>query len=47
MGAESRSGLTGLVVVKVMWLGCQPLVYGGGIGSVVRVFFRMGALFRV
>ena len=45
-GVESRSGLIGFVV-KVVCLVCQPLVCGDGIGGVVRIFFRMGALFRV
>ena len=43
---EYMSGLIGLVV-KMMCLGFQPLVYGGGRGVVVRVFFHMGALLFV
>ena len=46
MGAEFSSGLVDFVV-KVVCLRYQPLVCGDGIGGVVRVFFRMGALFRV
>ena len=46
VGMESRSRLIGYVV-KVVCLGCQPLVCVGGIGGVVRILFRIGALFRV
>jgi hypothetical protein len=46
IGAESKTGLIG-VVVKVVCMGCHHLVCGGGIWGVVRVFFRMGALFSV
>ena len=46
VGAEFRSGLI-VLVVKVVCLGCRLLVCGDGIGGDVRVFFVMGALFRV
>ena len=42
-GVESRSGLIDLVV-KVVCLGGQPLSCGGGMGGLVRVFYRMSAL---
>ena len=41
---ESRSRLMSLVV-KVMFVGCQPRDYGLGVGGVVRTFLRIGALF--
>ena len=46
VGAESRSVLTGFVG-KMVCLGCRTLVCGGGIGGVVCVIFRKGALFCV
>ncbi len=43
VGMASRSGLIGFVV-NVVCRGCHPSGCFGGMGGVVRVFFRVGAL---
>ncbi len=42
VGMASRSGLIGFVVY-VVCRGCQPSGGFGGMGGVVRFFFRVGA----